>query len=39
MSAGEAILNNPNNVRVICKVCDFVPTTPAEIIDHLDAHN
>jgi len=38
-SAGEAVLNNPNNTQVICKVCNLMFVGAAEIIDHLDAHN
>ena len=38
-SAGEAVLNNPNNTQVICKTCNLMFVGAAEIIDHLDAHN
>lgn len=38
MSAGEAILNNPNNVTVMCKTCKAVLKGGEAIINHLDVH-
>lgn len=39
ISAGQAILNNPASVQVVCKACGLMLKGGAAIIDHLDAHD